>query len=98
MESSVSGRCLSEREDVQQVYLSYLLRMWRMDCGDDSAVHSNGMPDWRASLESARTGERLGFGSLEDLFGFLREQVGIVVGGDNEQTGRRRFGGARDVT
>jgi len=30
---------------------------------------------WRASLESPGAGERQGFASLEDLFGFLRAQI-----------------------
>ena len=46
-------------------YLSYLLRLWRT---------SKESP-WRASLEDPQTGERRGFGSLEALFAFLREQT-----------------------
>jgi len=42
-------------------YVSYLLRLWRT---------SKENP-WRASLEDPRTGERLGFGSLEALWEFL---------------------------
>jgi hypothetical protein len=49
-------------------YLSYLLRLWRVD-GEDAE------PVWRASLESARTGERMVFARLDDLFDFLREQT-----------------------
>ena len=45
-------------------YLSYLLRLWRVD-GDE------GLSVWRASLESSRTGERRTFASLDDLFEFL---------------------------
>ena len=52
-------------------YLSYLLRLWRME-GDAAA--------WRGSIESPHTGERLGFGSLDELFAFLREQTGTVPG------------------
>lgn len=48
-------------------YLAYLLRLWQAKCED-------GM-DWRASLESARTGERVGFASLEELFDYLRTQT-----------------------
>ncbi len=46
-------------------YRSYLLRLW---CE---------APDrrWRASLEDTRTGKRIGFASLEQLFAFLMEQV-----------------------
>jgi hypothetical protein len=54
-------------------YLSYLLRLWRGENhegtpGSDEAA-------WRASLESARTGEKRTFASLNDLFDFLREQT-----------------------
>ena len=47
-------------------YLSYLLRMWRID--DDGAA-------WYASLESSMSRERRGFASLESLFDFLRMQA-----------------------
>lgn len=50
-------------------YVSYLLRLWRT---------SKENP-WRASLEDPRTGERLGFGSLEALFVFLREETEPAV-------------------
>jgi hypothetical protein len=50
-------------------YLSYLLRLWRVD--DEGAE-----PVWRTSLESARTGERTVFARLDDLFDFLQEQTG----------------------
>jgi hypothetical protein len=43
--------------------MSYLLRLWQ--------VRSGGELLWRASLESPHTGERVGFASLDDLFGFL---------------------------
>jgi hypothetical protein len=49
-------------------YLSYLLRLWRVD-GKDAE------PVWRASIENARTGERMVFARLDDLFDFLREQT-----------------------
>jgi hypothetical protein len=54
-------------------YLSYLLRLWREENhgevpGTDEAI-------WRASLESARTGEKKTFASLDDLGDFLREQT-----------------------
>jgi hypothetical protein len=49
-------------------YLSYLLRLWRVD-GEGAE------PVWRTSLESSRTGERMVFTRLEDLFDFLREQT-----------------------
>ena len=49
-----------------QTYRSYLLRMWREGQADEP---------WRASLQSAVTGERQGFASLDDLFGYIRSQV-----------------------
>ncbi len=54
-------------------YLSYLLRLWRVTgeaSGEETAV-------WRASLESALTGERKGFAGMDDLFDFLQRQTGI---------------------
>ena len=50
----------------QPDYLSYLLRLWRMK-GSAGA--------WQGSVESPQSGERLGFGSLDELFAFLREQT-----------------------
>jgi hypothetical protein len=50
-----------------QEYQSYLLRLWR--------TSSHGGPVWRASLESAQTGERRGFADLESFFAFLAEQT-----------------------
>ena len=54
-------------DDDQHCHLSYLLRVW--------AVDQNGSPIWRASLESSRTGERLGFRNLDALFTFLRQHT-----------------------
>jgi hypothetical protein len=50
-------------------YYSYLLRLWLP--GDEGEV------SWRASLDDPRTGERLGFSSLEALFIYLQEQVNL---------------------
>jgi hypothetical protein len=50
-----------------QEYQSYLLRLWR--------TSSRGKPTWRASLESAQTGECRGFADLARLFAFLEEQT-----------------------
>jgi hypothetical protein len=44
-------------------HLSYLVRLWRMK-------ESAGA--WRGSVESPHTGERLGFGSLDELLAFSR--------------------------
>jgi hypothetical protein len=51
----------------RQRYLVYLIHLWPAEEGDK--------PAWRASLESARSGEKHAFGCLEDLFAYLREQV-----------------------
>jgi hypothetical protein len=59
-------------------YLSYLLRLWRVGGGELHDMGSKAI--WRASLESARIGERRGFASLDELFDFLREQTGERVG------------------
>jgi hypothetical protein len=59
----------------QPDYLSYLLRLWR--------VRSSGGPEkviWRASLEHPHTRQRQGFASLENLFDFLRQQIGEEAG------------------
>jgi hypothetical protein len=50
-------------------YMSYLLRLWQ--------TKSTGEFVWRASLESPRSGERMGVHRLEDLFAFLREQTDV---------------------
>ena len=46
-------------------YYAYLLRMWR----------TGPQGPWRASLEDAETGERIGFGSLAEAFGYLRAKA-----------------------
>jgi hypothetical protein len=48
-------------------YLAYMLRLWQVRNNDEMV--------WRASLEDPHTGERRGFGSLEMLVAFLREQT-----------------------
>jgi hypothetical protein len=52
----------------QREYQSYLLRLWR--------TSSHGKPGWRASLESAQTGEQRGFADLASLLAFLEKQTG----------------------
>jgi|GEM_PF-2297034 len=55
----------------KQRYLSFLLRLW--------PVKENEHTVWRASLESAHTGERQGFADVEALSAFLREQTAILT-------------------
>jgi hypothetical protein len=50
-------------------YVAYMLRMWR-DRSDTRATPLKKAP-WRASLQSPRSGETIGFASLDDLFDFL---------------------------
>lgn len=61
----------------QPLYHSYLLRLW--------LAHDQGQPVWRASLENPRTGDRLGFASLERLFAFLQDQTADI--GEDEAQG-----------
>ena len=46
-------------------YYAYLLRLW------PEHTEAEGAAGWRATLEDARSGERLGFASLEQLFAHL---------------------------
>ena len=53
--------------DESHDYYSFLLRLWQ--------TSSHGQVVWRASLESAQTGERYGFADMASLFAFLEEQT-----------------------
>ena len=53
-------------------HLSYLLRLWRSERPLNS--------EWRASLESSETGQRIGFANLEQLFAYLMD---LSEGTDN---------------
>lgn len=53
----------AEWQGEQSDYQSYLLRLWRVSDGEE---------EWRASLESAHTGERTGFATLGALFDHVR--------------------------
>ena len=54
----------------QRPYLAYLLRLWQ--------VQEKGGIGWRASVENAHTGEKVGFAHLDELVAFLRERTGLV--------------------
>jgi hypothetical protein len=56
------------RKGEQSAYQSYLLRQWRVNVGEEM---------WRASLESAQTGERTGFATLDALFDYVRSQTRV---------------------
>jgi hypothetical protein len=46
---------------------------------------------WRASLHDPSSGERLGFGSVEELYAFLEGQMGMASGTDEgQEEGRER--------
>lgn len=60
-------------------YSSYLLRLWQ--------TASGGKLVCRASLENARTGERVGFANLDDLFDYLRVQAGLVQAAERDANG-----------
>ena len=51
------------------VYTAYLVRLWQ----------ENEQSPWRASAQSAVTGERIYFTDLESLFAFLQAQTVVVV-------------------
>lgn len=54
-------------DEEPQEYQSYLLRLWRASSQDKLV--------WRASLESAQSGIRRSFATLEELFTFLKKQT-----------------------
>ena len=54
------------RTEGRSDYQSYLLRLWRAKEGEGG---------WRAFLESAQTGERKGFATLDALFEHVRSQT-----------------------
>ena len=56
------------RAGEQSGYQSYLLRLWRAKEGEEG---------WRASLESAQTGERRSFATLDALFDYVRSQTRV---------------------
>lgn len=51
----------------QELYLSYLLRIWSIKNGSEET--------WRASLENPYDGERHGFASLQELCVFLETEI-----------------------
>ncbi|MCB0167533.1 MAG: hypothetical protein KDI79_25110 [Anaerolineae bacterium] len=55
----------------EQRYVSYLLRLW--------PISSEGRLLWRASLESPKTGQRLGFANLVELFTFLENETRTTI-------------------
>ncbi len=68
----------------QTTYLSYLVRLWRVSDDEDCQPVIE-QAAWRASVENPHTRERKRFASLEALFDFLREQMGILPDTDENQ-------------
>ena len=54
----------------QSDYQSYLLRLWQAKEGEEG---------WRASLESAQTGECKGFATLDALFDHVRSRSRVEL-------------------
>ena len=74
----------AERTGEQSHYQSYLLRLWRVDIGREG---------WRASIESAHTGERRGFATLDALFDYVRSRTCVETSERSYGDGERREGG-----
>jgi hypothetical protein len=60
-------------------YQTYVVRLWRAQC--------HGVWQWRASLESPGTGERLAFATLGQLLAFLGERCDSQVPGVTKTPG-----------
>ena len=65
----------------RKTYIAYLVRLWRVK----EAAEGEGIGAWRASLESPQTGERVGFGSVEELFTYLRQEMQLCVHADAKE-------------
>jgi hypothetical protein len=70
-------RTVSRLDPRQPGYHAYLLRLWR----------DNARQGWRASLQSTTTGQRVHFGTLDELFAFLDARLGAD---DGERMPNRR--------
>jgi hypothetical protein len=60
-------------------YGAYLLRLWRERSGESAR--------WRASLQDPHSGKRVGFASPEELFGYLRREMGDLPETDKGGSG-----------
>lgn len=87
----------SEREShvmVPTVYISFLVRLWR----DPEPQPPERPTAWQGEIEHIQSGRRSTFNSLDDLLGFLRQQVaGMENGGRGatEAGGSARLGASR---
>jgi hypothetical protein len=59
---------MKKREAQTRDYHAFMLRLW--------PVNGEAAQSWRASLESARSGEIVYFATLNDLFDFIWERAG----------------------
>ncbi len=55
-------------------YRAYMLRLWKVEEGQGDL--------WHASLEEPRTGQRQGFGSLEELVRYLQALLDLAAAGN----------------
>jgi len=69
LQRGVAMERLSTDTEERSNYHAYLLRLWREGQTGES---------WRASLQSATTGQSLHFASLDDLYRFLQRQTGTL--------------------
>jgi hypothetical protein len=66
MEEKTNEKAKQSQKDLRVTHRrSLLLRLWRAD--------ELGSAQWQASLEIPETGQRIGFASLEELFGYLMD-------------------------
>jgi hypothetical protein len=72
-----------DAEDQAPDYLSFLLRLWRMQ--------GQGADSWRVSVASPGNGERHGFSSLDEFFAFLRRQTGARSSTGDREDRRQRI-------
>lgn len=77
------GKPVRTMTEPQGRYSAYLLRLWQ--------TASSGELVCRASIEDAHSTERVGFGSLDELFDYLRARAGQV----SEAEGRKWRAGAQ---
>jgi hypothetical protein len=72
--------------DGERDYLAYLLRLWRTGPGEGAG--------WRASLQDAHTGQRVGLACLDDVVAYLKQRMGEggaeVGDGTDEACARQR--------
>ena len=79
MEADEQSREEGEMSGRRRDYRSYLLRLYRVREGEASR--------WRASLQSARGGQRLHFRSLNAMVGFLTDEGDRAEGADEQGQG-----------